>query len=447
MKEQLTNMDKVEVLWQGKLSPKGPDGNPVLFQSPQAEKAYQDRLLRVKDAIEMEKQPDRVPVSVFSGMFPWLNAGMTMEDAMYDYGKCAEVFQNFVLELEPDLHWGAYAPGSGKMYEILDYKLYSWPGHGVSPEHSYQAIEGEYMMADEYDALIQDPSGYFMQAYLPRVFGALGGFQMLPFLPGILEIYGLPLFFIPFGLPPVQATYQALFEAGAEALKWVGPVGGADGVLAAHGFPTVLGGFTKAPFDVIGDTLRGTKGIMLDIYRQPDKLLKALDALVPLMIRMGIANAQQTGNPLIFIPLHKGADGFVSDDQFKKFYWPTLKEVILGLIEGGCIPFPAAEGFWNTRLEVMQDIPKGKTLWMIDQSDMMEVKKTVGKNACLFGNVPSTMLNFGAPQEVKAYVKKLIDTVGKDGGLIIGNGAFFDHAKMENVKAIVDAAKEYGAYQ
>jgi hypothetical protein len=79
----------------------------------------------------MKKQPDRVPVSVFSGMFPWLNAGMTMEEAMYDYGKCAEVFQNFVLELEPDMHWGAYAPGSGKMYEILDYKLYSWPGHGV----------------------------------------------------------------------------------------------------------------------------------------------------------------------------------------------------------------------------------------------------------------------------------------------------------------------------
>jgi hypothetical protein len=107
----------------------------------------------------------------------------------------------------------------------------STPGQamGYAPEHSYQAIEGEYMMADEYDALIQDPSGYFMQAYLPRVFGALGGFQMLPFLPGILEIYGLPLFFIPFGLPPVQATYKALFEAGAEALKWVGPVGGADG--------------------------------------------------------------------------------------------------------------------------------------------------------------------------------------------------------------------------
>jgi hypothetical protein len=446
MEKQLSPEEKQEALWQGKLSPKDPGGNPLPFQSPEAEKAYKDRILRFKDAIQMKKLPDRVPVSVFSGMFPWLNAGMTMEEAMYDYGKCAEVFQNFVLEYEPDVHWGAYAPGSGKMYEILDYKLYSWPGHGVAPEFSYQANEGEYMVANEYDALIQDPSGYFTHVYLPRVFGALGGFRMLPFLPGILEIYGLPLFFIPFGLPPVQATYQALFEAGVEALKWVGPIGGADGALATFGFPTVLGGFTKAPFDVVGDTLRGTKGIMLDIYRQPAKLIQAMEALVPLMIGMGIANAQQTGNPLIFIPLHKGADGFLSDEQFKKFYWPTLKAVMVGLIDAGIVPFPAAEGYWNTRLEVMQDIPKGKTLWMIDQSDMTKVKNTVGRNACLFGNVPSDMLSLGTPQDVKAYVKKLIDTVGKDGGLIIGNGAFFDQAKAENVKAIVDTAKEYGVY-
>jgi uroporphyrinogen-III decarboxylase len=119
----------------------------------------------------------------------------------------------------------------------------------------------------------------------------------------------------------------------------------------------------------------------------------------------------------------------------------------LGLIDAGIVPFPAAEGYWNTRLEVVQDIPKGKTLWMIDQSDMTRVKDTVGRNACLFGNVPSTMLNLGTPEDVEAYVKKLIDTVGRDGGLIIGNGAFFDQARAENVRAIFETTKEYGAYE
>ena len=446
MEKQLSPDEKLEALWQGKLSPKDPQGNDLQFQSPEAKKAYKERILRFKEAIEMKKLPDRVPVTIFPSMFPWTYTGMTVQDAMYDYGKCAEVFQNFVLEFEPDVHWGAYAPGPGKLYEILDYKLYSWPGHGVAPEYSYQCNEGEYMMANEYDALIQDPSGFFSHVYLPRVFGALGGFQMLPFLPGILEMYGVALNFIPFGLPPVQATYQALFEAGAEALQWIGAIGGADGALATFGFPNILAGFTKAPFDVIGDTLRGTKGIMLDIYRQPDKLIQAMEALVPLMIGLGVANAQQTGNPLLFMPLHKGADGFLSDEQFKKFYWPTLKAVIMGLIDVGIVPLPAAEGGYSTRLNVVQDLPKGKTLWMIDLTDMADAKKTLGQNACLLGNVPSAMLGLSTPQEVGDYVKKLIDTAGQGGGLIICNGSFFDHAKPENVKAMVDTAREYGVY-
>ena len=60
---------------------------------------------------------------------------------------------------------------------------------------------------------------------------------------------------------------------------------------------------------------RGTKGIIMDMFRQPDKLLEAMEAITPLMINMGVAVSQQTGNPLIFIPLHKGADGFMSDEH------------------------------------------------------------------------------------------------------------------------------------
>ncbi|MBC7227378.1 MAG: hypothetical protein H5T61_09100 [Thermoflexales bacterium] len=446
MSPQLSPDEKREALWQGKLSPKDPQGNPLPFQSPEAEKKYKERILRVKAAIEMEKLPDRVPVTIFPSMFPWKYAGMTVQEAMYDYEKCAAAFKKFILDFDPDLQWGAYAPGPGRFFEILDYRLYSWPGHGVAPDCCYQCNEGEYMKPEEYDALIQDPTGYFIHVYLPRVFGALGGFQMLPFFPGILEMYGLALTFIPFGLPPVQATFQALFEAGAEALKWVAPIGGVDVELASMGYPTLLGGFTKAPFDVIGDTLRGTKGIMLDLYRRPEKVLKAMEVLTPLMIQMGVNSAQATGNPLIFIPLHKGADGFLSDEQFKKFYWPTLKEVILGLIEGGCVPLPAAEGGYSSRLEVVKDLPRGKTVWMIDLTDMADAKRTLGQNACLMGNVPSSLLNLGTPDEVRAYVKRLIEVAGKDGGLIISNGSFFDEAKPENVKAMVEAAKEYGVY-
>jgi uroporphyrinogen-III decarboxylase len=445
--EEMSSDEKQDAQFQKLLAPKDPEGNDLKFQSPEADANYKASINRIKDAVQLKKTPDRVPVTILPSMFPYINAGMTVEEAMYDYDKCTAAFKKFMLEFKPDMNIGASAPGPGKFYEILDYKLYAWPGHGVAPEHCYQCNEGEYMTAAEYDLLMADPSFYFRNFYLPRVFGALEGFTMLAPLTGILEMYGVAFNFIPYALPPVQGTFKALFEAGAEALKWAMAMGGSDVELKSLGFPNILGGFTKAPFDVIGDTLRGTRGIMLDMYRQPDKLLKAMEALVPIMIGMGIGASQQTGNPQIFMPLHKGADGFLSDEQFKKFYWPTFKAVILGLIEGGCIPFPALEGHWGSRLKVIQDVPKGKTMWMVDQTDMAKVKETLGKNACLIGNVPSSMLKLGTPDEVKHYCKKLIDTVGKGGGFIMGNGAFFDEAKPENVKAMVDCTKEYGRYK
>ena len=445
--EAMTPDEKQEAQFQKLLNPKDPQGNALKFQSPEAEATYKASITRIKDAVQLKKTPDRVPVTLLPSMFPFINAGMTVQEAMYDYDKCAAAFRKFILEHKPDMHIGAAQAGPGKFYEILDYKLYKWPGHGVAPEHSYQCLEGEYMKAGEYDLLITDPSFYFRNFYLPRVFGSLEGFTMLPPLTGILEIYGVAFNFIPYALPPVQGTFKALFEAGAEALKWAMVIGGLNGELTSLGFPNILGGFTKAPFDTIGDTLRGTKGIIMDMYRQPEKLLEALEAITPIMINMGLGVAQQTGNPQIFMPLHKGADAFLSDEQFKKFYWPTFKAVMLGLIEGGCIPFPALEGHWGSRLKIIQDIPRGKTMWMVDQTDMAKAKETLGKNACLIGNVSSSMLKLGTPQDVRDYAKKLIDTAGKGGGFIMSNGAFFDEAKPENVKAMVEFTKEYGVYK
>jgi hypothetical protein len=444
---ELSPDEKQEALFQRWLSPKDPGGNDLKFQSPEAESSYKERLTRIKDAIQLKKRPDRVPILPLPSMFPALYGGLTVEEAMYDYEKCSAAFRKFVLDFEPDGHMGSAQFGPGRFFEMLDYKLYSWPGHGVAAKHSYQCNEGEYMTEDEYDALIQDPSGFFSNVYLPRVFGALESFQMLPFLPGILEIYGVAFNFIPFGLPPVQAALKALMDAGEEALKWAGAVGGVEAELVTLGFPQILAGFTKAPFDTIGDTLRGTKGVMLDIYRRPEKLLEAMEALTPLMIKMGVGAAQMNGKPIVFIPLHKGADGFLSDEQFRRFYWPSLKKVMLGLIDEGCVPFPAAEGGYNSRLEVIKDLPEGTTLWMFDQTDMARAKKILGDTACLLGNVPLDLLSVGTPDQMTQYVKELIAAAGKGGGYILGNGAFFDDVKPENLKAMMEAGREYGLYK
>jgi len=445
--EKMTVDEKQEVTFNKLLAPKDPQGNDMQFQSPEAKAKYQASITRLKDAIQMKKTPDRVPVSIFPGMFPFSHAGITIQKAMYDYDACTAAFKKFILEFKPDMNLGPETPGAGKFYEILDYKLYQWPGHGVPPERSYQAVEGEYMKADEYDLLIKDPTRYFTNHYLPRIFGALGGFSMLPNFPGILEMYGVAGNFIPYALPQVQETYKKLFEAGAEALKWAMAMGAVGGELKSLGYPNLLAaGFSKAPYDILSDTMRGTTGIMMDMYRRPDKLIAAMETIVPIAIDMGVGAMRQNGNPLVFMPLHKAADDFMSDDQFKKFYWPTLRKVIIGLIDAGCIPLPALEGYWGSRMESLKDLPRGKTIWMVDQSDIFEVKKTLGQVACLCGNVSSSMLLLSKPDEVRDYCKKLIDTVGRDGGFVMCNGAFFDEANPENIKAMVEVTREYGVY-
>jgi len=440
--EEMSSDEKQEALFQRWLSPEG-----IEFASPEAEKAYKERATRIKDAIQLKKKPDRVPVFTIPSFAPAFYSGLTPHDVMYDYDKIKTAWTKFYIDLQPDAHGGCAVPSPGKLLDILDYKLYQWPGHGVSPESTYQAIEGEYMKADEYDILIHNPLYFLSFTWTSRIFGALEPFQMLPHRAYLTEMYGVSVPFIPYGLPPVQAAYKALLEAGNEALKWIGVIAAFGKEMPEAGFPAYQAGASKAPFDVIGDTLRGTRGIMLDMYRQPDKLLQAMEAITPMMIQMGVGAAKEAGNPLIFMPLHKGADGFLSDEQYKKFYWPTLRRVIMGLIDEGCVPFIWAEGGYNSRLEVIRDLPKGKTAWLFDLTDMAKAKKILGDVACVAGNMPMDLLTIGTPEQVKDHAKKLIDTCGKGGGYIMANGAFFDKVRWENLKAIVDFTKEYGVYK
>jgi hypothetical protein len=445
--EELTPGEKQEELFNRWLSPKDAEGKDIKFQSPKAEKAYKERVTRIKDTIQLKKLPDRVPVFPMLSFFPAYYAGYTPQEMMYDYDKLAKAHKKYLLDFEPDVNPGIGIPTPGRVFDLLDYKLYAWPGHGVSPNSTYQCQEAEYMMADEYDALIRDPHYFFTTTYFPRIFGKLAGFKMLPNIANIQEIVFVGPNLVPFGLPPVQEAYKALLDAGAEALKWAGAVGAFGNEMAALGFPGGAGGFTKVPFDTLGDTLRGTRGIMVDIYRQPDKVLEAMEAITPLMIDMGVSATQMAGNPLVMIPLHKGADGFLSDAQFKKFYWPCFKELLRGLINEGCVPLPFVEGGYNTRLEIIRDIPKGSTFWTFDATDMAKAKKILGSVACVGGNVPTDLLSVGTPQQVKDYVKNLIDTCAKGGGYAVANGVAADDVKPENMKTMIDFTKEYGVYK
>jgi uroporphyrinogen-III decarboxylase len=417
----------------------------VKFSSPKAERLYKERTTRFMKVFKLE-EPDRVPCILPASLFAASYAGTNLGKVMYDYDEIRRAWLKFLHDFESDTYFGPVFVPPGRALEALDYKLYKWPGHGLSPETlSYQCVEGEWMKADEYDALIKDPSNFWLRIYLPRIFGAFKAFTDIPPWTSFEEIATMSL--VPFGQSDVQAGFRALLKAGREAQKWSKVIGKVSQKALKAGYPNIMGGLAKAPFDTLGDTLRGTQGIMMDMFQRPEKVHEAMARIARLAIDGAIAAADATDVPMVFMPLHKGADGFMSRKQYETFYWPSLRQVVMAIIEEGITPILFAEGSYNTRLDIIRDLPRGTAAWYFDQTDMAQAKKILGNICCLMGNVPTSLIMTGTPAEIKEHCRRLIEICGKGGGYVLAGGANVDAGNPDNLRAMMEAAKEYGVYK
>jgi uroporphyrinogen-III decarboxylase len=215
---------------------------------------------------------------------------------------------------------------------------------------------------------------------------------------------------------------------------------------ASLGRPGYAETFAKAPFDFLTDTFRQKKTTLLDVIRHPQRLMEAMEAIIPLEIEMVRNGLDNSDNPLVFMPLHTGSDPFLSPEQFERFYWAPLKRVLMGIIEAGGVPLAFAEGSYQTRMDYFLDLPKGSMVWMIDRTDMAKLKRKVGHHACLVGNVPAYMFLSDDQGPIRAYCRKLIDEVGPGGGFMLSSGTALDEAKGAMLRAMIETAMEYGRY-
>lgn len=420
-------------------------GDWIDFSDDDAERRYKERSQRIADAVQL-KVPDRVPVELCFGVFPALSNGYTAEDILFDHDKIFDAYQKSILYLQADTF--RMRAAQGHLLEFIEARQVKLPGRGISVDSNLQYVEKEYGSADEfYEGFLSDPTDYIMRVHWPRILGILEPLKDIrSFHTGFSYYLGMPGILGSLGAPGVAEAFEKLCQAGRmmrEHMKL-----GREKILSLlrMGFPADSGGGAHAPFDTIGDFVRGTQGIMLDMFRRPHQLIAAMEKLVPMTIEMAL-QAKKSPSPFVFIPLHKGIEGFMSLEQYKTFYWPTLKQVVLGIIAEGLVPILFFEGENTSRLEVIADIPKGKAIYHFEKVDLHKAKEILGDTVCFRGNVPVSLLNTGNPEQVKDYVRTLIDVVGKGGGLIVDSGAIFDEAKLENVKAMVDFTKEYGVYK
>lgn len=430
------------------------------------EELYNVRAKRIEDAVQL-KVPDRVPISIEDEGIFVKHAGFTWAEVMYDVEKATAAAKKLFLDLDQDTHGIPFIMCPGQVYDTLDFKQVKWPSAKLeadrlsNPNNVFQFVEPgagfDAMQPDEYDWFINDPTDYMIRGFWPKVSKTLQFLKDLPAMWHINSYTRLPLL-APFGSPEIVKALEALMEVGREAMKFNQALLQYVTDMVKLGYPPRNMAVCSQPFDFIGDYMRGTRGRMLDMYRVPDKLKEAVEKVAPMIMEQVLAQAKarldlltrvmpQGRHPKhIAMYLHGGAGGLMSNEQFKEFYWPSLRKLIIGIIDAGFTPYMFSEGIYDDRLEIIRDLPEGKVVWHIER-DIFKAKEILGDTCCIEGGPPASVMNGGSTDDVKAYAKKLIDICGKGGGFIMGVAHSLLTAKYENVKALVDFTKEYGIYE
>ena len=247
--------------------------------------------------------------------------------------------------------------------------------------------------------------------------------------------------------PEASLAISTLQKTGREIRKWRSRIEKFNQMMLDLGFPQYFQGSALPPYDIISHQMRGMTGTMTDMFRRPDKVLKACEKILELTLARPMPKPSLQGNIRIFMTNTRGSDDFMSPKHFDTFYWPTCKKLVMTLIDRGATPCIFFEGNFTSRLHYLLQFPKGKILARLDTTDIFKAKEVLKDHVCIQGNVPSTLLQVGTVQEVKDYCKKLIDVVGKGGGFILSPRSSTDEVKPENLKAMIDFTQEYGVYR
>jgi hypothetical protein len=412
-----------------------------------ARQLYNQREARILDATAL-KEPDRIPIVPLFAFFNCYFTGTTPREAFTVPEKALDAWRRTVHHFQPDATYNLNSAISAtdKVLAGLDFKAIKWPGQGVPDDQSFQFVEAEYMLEDDYENFLNDSGSFFLRKMLPQLAGNLRGLAKLPPLETVALGYQWPAVLPAFADPEVVLALETLVDVGKKQAEWVKTFGAFAHELKEAGFPSIKEQTVFAPYDIVADNIRGTVGAATDLLVQPDNLKKLVERMAPFVTQAAINGAKAKGNSRVFIPLHKGTDSFMSIRQFKTFYWPTLQKLIFDLIEAGCTPYILIEGAYNTRLDIIKEVPKGKCIYHFEATDIFEAKKKLGDTVCIMGNMPNSLLATGSVEQVKEYTKKLIDVCGDGGGYIMSAGALIDHAKTENVEVWFETTHQYGHY-
>ena len=418
----------------------------------QAQKKYDEKLKRLNDALNL-REPDRVPIDIEGGRFMVNYAGYQMKDIIYDdtFGVYKECVKKFLNDFDPDTVTSAVGNyyGEGLVHEMTKCNTMIVAGQNdprVNDNSIHQYIEFENLHDDEFDLFWSDRTKFLLANFYPRISDICKPFQKL----NIDSSHrGITMLAKEFSRPDVREAIQKLWEIN-DAYDIVNKkASAAVKEMIELGYPSMGGGIAVAPFDKYSDAYRGTLKSLMDLCEREDEVTKYCDEFHEGQIkRLRAANKDgRLNGKYVQMQLHKGVDGFMSDEQYDRLYWKYLKDIIDAVHSTGMIPMLFCEGRYSTRLKFLEQVPEGPILFRFETIDMAEVKQRLGKKACIGGGFPSPLLEFGTKQQVIDETKKLLDSVMDGGGFIFRCTAGIDTGTPENVAAMFETVKEYGRYR
>ncbi len=393
------------------------------------EQQYNERLSRYLTAMRNEK-PDKIPIRPFVAEFTAKYAGFTCQDITHDYNKAFTA----VRKCASDFDWDALVANMVYVWtgltQAIGLNYYGIPGIDVPPNIGFQYREPDedhaFMKADEYDELIDDPTGFLYSKWLPRVSTDISAMNE----------------------PASYRNNLALVKGGMAMLNYFNAFGPqCDRLRTESGTVSAIAGIFKAPFDIIGDKLRGYLGLTMDMIEQPNKVFAACEALMPHLYNVALTSADSNKQVPIGYWMHRGCVPFVSQGQFESHYWPTVKPIIEELWRNGHQTLFYAEGDWIHHANSFTELPDQSIVYHVDKGDIFEIHKILGHKFCLSGGIPNTLLSFKTPDDVRAYCKKVIDGVARDGGYIMDASSIIQNdTSIENMRAMTEFTREYGVY-
>jgi len=201
----------------------------------------------------------------------------------------------------------------------------------------------------------------------------------------------------------------------------------------------VMGPFSLAAL------IRGSE-FFKDLIRRPEMAHKMIKTLMQCQ-KVYSKGFLDEGVRTICMPDPSASPNLISPKFYNTFALPYEIELFTYLKKRGVRVFLHICG--DTTL-ILEDMAKsGANCLSIDQPpDLAYAKEKVGHKVCLHGNVRTvnTLLT-GKPAEVEREARECILKAAKGGGYMLGSSCDFPPmTPIENIKAMVRAAKKYGRY-